>query len=55
MYIFYIPDISCYHFHIDYNGIIIYMSLSENIKFNSFEECCLVAEEWVRKFKYKLK
>jgi len=38
-----------YHFHIDYNGVIIYMSLNDDIKFNSFEECRLVAEEWIRK------
>ena len=47
-YIYYIPDIYYYHFQIDYNGDIIYVSLSDNVKFNSFEECCLAAEKWIK-------
>ena len=47
-YIYYIPDIYYYHFQIDYNGDIIYVSLNDNVKFNSFEECCLAAEKWIK-------
>jgi len=42
------PDTYYYHFQIDYNGDIVYMSLNDDIKFNSFGECCLVAEKWIK-------
>jgi len=47
-YIYYIPDIYYYHFQIDHDNNIIYASLNDNIKFNSFEECCLAAEKWIK-------
>jgi len=47
-YIYYMPDKYYYHFQIDYDNNIIYVSLSENIKFSSFEECCLAAEKWIK-------
>ena len=49
VYIYYIPDIRCYHFQIDRNGDIVYISLNDNIRFDNFGECCLVAEKWVKK------
>ena len=49
VYVFYMPDIGCYHFQIDYDSNIIYISLNDNIKFNSFEDCCLAAEQWIKK------
>jgi len=42
------PDKYYYHFHIILNNDIIYVSLSDNVKFNSFEGCCLAAEKWVK-------
>jgi len=42
------PDKYYYHFQIDRDNNIIYISLNNNIKFNSFEECCLTAEKWIK-------
>lgn len=47
-YIYYMPDTYYYHFQIDRDNDIIYISLNEDIKFNSFEGCCLAAEKWIK-------
>ena len=46
--ILYIPSGDYYHFQIDYNSDVIYISLAENIKFDSFDECRDAAEDWIR-------
>jgi len=47
-YILYIPSMDFYHFQIECDGDVVYISLTENVKFNSFEKCCLAAEEWIK-------
>jgi len=42
------PDTYYYHFQIDHDNNIIYVSLSDNVKFNSFEGCCMAAEKWIK-------
>ena len=48
IYIFYISDLGCYHYQIEHDNDIIYISLTNNIKFNSFDKCCLDAETWIK-------
>ena len=47
------PDTYYYHFQIDHDNSIIYASLNDNIKFNSFEGCCLAAQKWIKDLSIK--
>ena len=47
-YIFYMPDTYYYHFQIDHDNNIIYISLNDGIIFNNFNECRLAAEKWIK-------
>jgi len=52
VYIFYMPDMGYYHFQIDFDSNIIYISLNNNVKFDNFEECCISAEKWIKNICY---
>jgi len=47
-YIYYIPDCCYYHFQIDHDNNIVYMSLTEDIKFNNYDDCCLAVDKWIK-------
>ena len=47
-YIFYIPSMDLYHFQIECDQDVVYISLVEDVKFNEFEICCTTAEEWIK-------
>ena len=48
VYIFYISDLGYYHYQIDCDKDVYYISLTEGVKFNDFDECCLAAENWIK-------
>ena len=48
VYILYMPDLDYYHFQIDCDNDVYYISLTENVKFDSFDECCKTAENWIK-------
>jgi hypothetical protein len=48
-YIFEIPNLNLFHFHILYDDNIIFVSLDYGIKFNSFDECVDYIERWINK------
>lgn len=48
VFIYYITSMDVYHFQIDRENDIIFISLAEGIKFNNFEECCEAAEQWIK-------
>lgn len=54
VYIFHMSSMNFYHFQIECDGDIVYISLTEGVKFSSFEECCLAAEEWIKNYIDKL-
>jgi hypothetical protein len=43
-----LKGISFYHYQIVCDNDIKYASLVDNIKFDTFEECCAEAEKWIR-------
>jgi len=45
--VFYMPSKNYYHFQIE-DGDIYYMSITEGVIFDSFEECCMAAEQWIK-------
>ena len=49
-YVFMIPDLKLYHFHIIYENNIIYVSLEDDLKFSNFRTCCKVAEAFIKNY-----
>jgi hypothetical protein len=47
VFIYYMPREDFYHFQIDKESDIIFISLAEGIKFKTFDECCSAAEKWI--------
>jgi len=47
-YVFYFPDLNYYHYQIDCDKDVYYISLTEVVKFNDFEDCCNAAEKWIK-------
>jgi hypothetical protein len=46
-YVMQIPNTNTYHYQIICDDNQLYCSLDEDVKFDSFEDCCEAAEKWL--------